>query len=80
MPPMLYKVIDVLAVLALTAAVVFVVVAVNSLLMQPKTAMSGFKLWYAFIARADILGIMILTALVAMLYTMWQPLRGRLGR
>jgi hypothetical protein len=77
MPPMLSKLVDIAAVIALTAAVVFVVVVVNSLLMAPKTAFSGFKLWYAFIGRPDILGIMILTALVAMLYAMWQPLRGR---
>ena len=76
MPPMLSKLVDVVTVLALTAAVVFVIVVVNSLLMAPKTAMTGFKLWFAFIGRADILGIMILTALVAMAYALWQQTRG----
>jgi hypothetical protein len=37
----------------------------------------GVKLWYAFIGRPDILGTMILTALVTMAYVIWQQRGGR---
>ena len=79
MPPLLHKVLDVAIAAALTAAVVFVIVAVNSFLMTRGGAWPGFRLWYAFISRPDILGTMILTALVTIGYVMWQQNGGRRG-
>lgn len=79
MPPLMHKVIDVAIATALTAAVVFVIVAVNSFLMSRGGSWAGFRLWYAFIGRPDILGTMILTALVTIAYVMWQQTR-RPGR
>ena len=32
----------------------------------------GFNLWYSFILRPDILGTMVLTALVTMAYVFWK--------
>jgi hypothetical protein len=77
MPPLIHRALDVAIAAALTAAVVFVIVAVNSFLM-PRGG-SGFKLWYAFITKPDILGTMLLTALVTIGYVMWQQGR-RPGR
>ena len=79
MPPLLHKVLDVAIAAALTAAVVFVIVAVNSFLMARGGAWPGFRLWYAFISRPDSLGTMLLTALVTIAYVMWQQGR-RPGR
>jgi uncharacterized PurR-regulated membrane protein YhhQ (DUF165 family) len=51
------------------------VIAMNSLLMPRGGAMVGFKTWYAFISRPDILGTMILTALVTIAYVVWHQTR-----
>ena len=77
MPPMMRKSLDVLIALALTAAVFFVIVVANSSLMVRGGTIQGVKLWYAFIGRPDILGTMILTALVTMAYIVWQQRGGR---
>jgi len=75
----MHRALDVAIAAALTAAVVFVIVAINSFLMTRAGAWPGFRLWYAFISRPDILGTMILTALVTIAYVMWQQSR-RPGR
>jgi len=76
MPPVVHKVIDVAAAIALTAAAVFVIVAVNAFLMSSHAgSFTGFRLWYGFIGRPDILGTMILTALISFLYAAWQQRR-----
>jgi len=77
MPPVMQKVLDVAVAIALTAAVVFVIVTTNAFLMSRGGSFAGFKLWYAFIGRPDILGTMILTALVTFAYVFWQQRRGR---
>jgi hypothetical protein len=79
MSPLMQRALDVLIAIALTAAVVFVIVAANSFLMSRGGSWAGFRLWYAFIGRPDILGTMILTALVTIAYVMWQQTR-RPGR
>lgn len=76
MSPLMQRALDVLIAIALTAGVVFVIVATNSFLMSRGGSWAGFKLWYAFIGRPDILGTMILTALVTIGYVMWQQTRG----
>ena len=60
---------------ALTAAVVFIIVVANSFLMARGGSVYGFKLWMAFIARPDIIGTMALTALVTVAYLLWQQSR-----
>jgi hypothetical protein len=72
MSPVMRKAFDVLIAIALTASVVFVIVVVNSFLMSRGGSVQGFRMWYAFIARPDIFGTMVLTALVTMLYVFWQ--------
>ena len=79
MSPLMQRALDVLIAIALTAAVVFVIVATNAFLMARGGSWAGFRLWYAFIGRPDILGTMILTALVTIASVMWQQAR-RPGR
>lgn len=76
MSPLMRKALDLLIALSLTAAVTFVIVVSNSLLMPRGGSAQGLRLWYAFIGRPDILGTMILTALVTMAYFVWQQRRG----
>jgi hypothetical protein len=75
MSPLVRKVVDVAASVALTAAVVFVIVVINSFLMARGGSVYGFKLWMAYIARPDIIGTMALTALVTVAYLFWQQSR-----
>jgi len=66
------KAVDVLTAIGLTAAVFFVIVVANSFLMARGSYIHGFNLWYSFILRPDILGTMVLTALVTMAYVFWK--------
>jgi hypothetical protein len=66
------KAMDVLTVVGLTAAVFCVIVVANSFLMARGTYTAGFSLWYRFILRPDILGTIVLTAVVAHLYVIWK--------
>ncbi len=75
MSPLIRKIVDVAASIALTAAVVFVIVVVNSFLVARGGSVYGFKLWAAYIARPDIIGTMALTALVTVAYLFWQQSR-----
>lgn len=79
MSPLMHKLVDVLIAIALTVAAVFVIVVSNAFLMSRGGSIQGVKLWFAFIGRPDILGIMVLTALVSMGYVFWQQNR-RPGR
>ncbi|MBX9589119.1 MAG: hypothetical protein K2X43_07435 [Hyphomonadaceae bacterium] len=72
MPPAMRKAIDILTAIGLTAAVFFVIVVANSFLMTRGGYSQGFKLWYSFILRPDILGTIVLTALVTMVYVFWK--------
>jgi hypothetical protein len=73
MPPAIMRqALDVLAAIGLTAAVFFVIVVANSFLMSRGNYSRGFNLWYSFILRPDILGTIVLTALVTMVYVYWK--------
>ena len=72
MSPAMRKVVDVLTAIGLTAAVFFVIVVANSFLMARGSYSHGFNLWYSFILRPDILGTIVLTALVTMAYVFWK--------
>jgi len=75
MPPVLQRVLDVTAAIALTAALMLVIVGINAFLMSRGGSFAGFRVWYAFIGRPDILGTMVLTALVTFGYVFWQQRR-----
>jgi hypothetical protein len=72
MSPVVRKALDVAVATALTAAVVFIIVVSNNFLVARGSPAYGFNLWYAFIGRPDILGTMVLTAAVTLLYLLWQ--------
>ena len=75
MPPVMQRVVDVVAAIALTAAAMFAIVGLNAFLMSHGGSFTGFRVWYAFIGRPDILGTMILTALVTFFYLVWAQRR-----
>lgn len=67
-PPAVWSVFDVVIAVALTAAATFVIVVGNSFLLGKGSYQQGLAVWLAFIQRPDILGTMILTALVTVPY------------
>ncbi len=72
MSPAMRKAIDVLTAIGLTAAVFLVIVVANSFLLSRGNYTYGFNIWYAFILRPDILGTIVLTAVVSMAYVFWK--------
>ena len=72
MPPLTKKLTDVAIAVGLTMAVVLVIVVTNSFLTSRGGYMQGFNLWLALVQRPDILGTMVLTALVTIGYGVWQ--------
>lgn len=77
MSPYMRQAVEALTAVALTAAVFFVIVFANSLLMSRGSYAHGFNLWLTFIQRGDILGTMVLTAFVTMAYMFWKHSGGR---
>ena len=77
MPPAMRKAVDVLTAVGLTAAVFFVIVVANAFLMARGSYATGFNLWYSFILRPDILGTMVLTAVVTFGYVWFGTGSGR---
>ena len=74
-PRALKRVVQAATATALTAAVVFVVIVVNGLLLGRGSSVQGFYTWLAFIGRGDVLGITMLTAIVTTLYLAWERSR-----
>lgn len=61
----------------LTAAATFVILMLNNVLTARNGFSQGFEVWYAFIRKSDILGTIILTALVTVVFIYWQRDRER---
>lgn len=72
MTPLAKRITDVAIAVGLTMAVVLIIVVANSFLTSRGGYMQGFNLWLALVQRPDILGTMILTALVTIGYGVWQ--------
>ncbi len=72
MSPLMKKLIDVATAVGLTMAVFFVIVVTNAFLMARGSYWVGITLWLNLIQRPDILGTIILTALVTFGFGMWQ--------
>ncbi len=82
-PPLVWHIVDLVMTVALTAAVTLVIMVANGLLVAKSAPPAGrqgslgpyeqgFDVWLGFIARPDILGTMIVTALVAAVYFSWR--------
>lgn len=74
-PRIVKRTIQIAIATALTAAVLFVMVVGNGLLIGQRGTMQGYNAWLNFIARGDVLPMIVLTAVVTTLYLAWD--RGR---
>lgn len=72
MSPLAKKFIDIAIAIGLTFGLVLIIVVTSSFLTSRGGYMHGFKLWLALIERPDIVGTVILTALVTTGYAIWQ--------
>ena len=72
MTPLAKRFTDIAIAVGLTMAVVLVIVVSNSFLTSRGGYWQGFNLWLSLIQRPDIIGTMILTALVTIVYGVWQ--------
>lgn len=72
MSPLAKRLLDVATAVALTLAVVFVVIVTNSVLTARGGYWHGFNLFLSLVQRPDIVGTMVLTALVTFGYVLWQ--------
>jgi hypothetical protein len=72
-PRILKRSLQIAIAVALTAAVILVVIVGNGLLVGRQVSLqAGINVWLAFIKRPDILATMILTAFVTVLFVYWQ--------
>ena len=58
---------------ALTAAAALIILSLNNLLTTQSGWRQGFNAWFTFIRRSDILGTIILTAIVTVMSVYWTP-------
>ena len=72
MSPIAKRATDVAIAVGLTLAVVLAIVVTNSFLTSRGGYMQGFNLWLALVQRPDIIGTIVLTALVTVGYAVWQ--------
>ena len=63
---------EVAVVTGLTGLAALLVLGLNNVLTARSGFTGGFDLWMQFIRRSDILGTMILTAIVAVVYLSWN--------
>jgi hypothetical protein len=74
-PRALKRIVQAATAAGLTAAVVFIVIVVNGMLLGRGSSVQGFHTWLAFITRGDVLGMTMLTAVVTTLYLAWERSR-----
>jgi len=72
MTPLAKKLVDAAIAVALTFAVMLLIVVTSTFLTTRGSYMHGFKLWLSLIERPDIVGMAVLTALVTTGYFLWQ--------
>lgn len=77
MPRIMKRSLQIAIAAGLTAAVVLAIILSNSFLMGRGGSLAGIDIWLAFIKRTDIIGTIILTALVTVSYVYWQRDRER---
>lgn len=72
-PRMTKRAFQVLLAVALTAAAALVILSLNNVLTTHSGWRQGVDAWLAFIRRSDILGTIILTAVVTIVSVYWTP-------
>lgn len=71
-PRITKRLVEVGAATGLTALASFMILELNTVLTGRSGFSQGFDLWLSFIRRSDILGTMILTAIVTVAFINWQ--------
>jgi membrane protein implicated in regulation of membrane protease activity len=77
MPRPLKRSLQIVIATALTAGVVLFVMMVNAFLVGRNGTLGGIDVWLSFIRRSDIIGTIVLTALVTTFFLYWQRDRER---
>ena len=75
-PRVTKRILEVAVATGLTGLASFLILTLNNVLTARAGLMLGFDIWLAFIRRSDILGTIILTALVTVAYLHWQRDQG----
>lgn len=71
-PRLLKRALEVAIATALTALMSLMVLLTNAMLTAKGGYAQGFDMWLQFIRRSDILGTIVLTAIVTVSYLIWQ--------
>jgi hypothetical protein len=71
-PRMTKRLVEVAVITGLSCLAALIILGLNNVLTARSGFSAGFDLWMQFIRRSDILGTMILTAIVAVAYITWQ--------
>lgn len=71
-PRLTKRIVEVAVITGLSGLAALMILGLNNVLTARSGFTAGFDLWMQFIRRSDILGTMILTAIVAVAYITWQ--------
>lgn len=71
-PRLAKRVLQVLTSMGLTALVTLAIIVSNGMLTAKGGSAAGFNTWLAFIQRPEVIGTMLLTAVVTILYLHWD--------
>ncbi|MGD9785958.1 MAG: hypothetical protein AB7E80_08665 [Hyphomicrobiaceae bacterium] len=71
------RLIQVVAASLLTAFASFAILMINNVLTAKSGWNRGFDVWHEFIQRSDIIGTIVLTAMVTVAFVYWQRDRER---
>ena len=71
-PRLTKRIVEVAVITGLAALSALLILGLNNVLTARSGFSAGLELWMQFIRRSDILGTMILTAIVAVAYINWQ--------
>lgn len=70
-PRLTKRAVEVAVVTGLTGLAALVILGLNNVLTARSGFTGGLELWFQFIRRSDILGTIMLTAIVAVAYLRW---------
>ena len=76
-PRMTKRAFQVLLAVALTAGAALIILSLNNVLTTQSGWRQGVNAWFAFIRRSDILGTIVLTAVVTVVSVYWTPDTGK---
>ena len=76
-PRMTKRAFQVLLAVALTAGAALIILSLNNVLTTQSGWRQGVNAWLAFIRRSDILGTIVLTAVVTVVSVYWTPDSGK---